>query len=380
MSFTRLQLEGPDLNALLAQVREEYGDGARIVQAEKVRSGGVGGFFARERFHLQVDVPESARRPRPPEPSPMHHLAAPTSVLELAERINDEEEARLRRSPAVAGAGPVVSTESDSFAAVLGRLQRTASAEPTAPSRPEWASSRAGAAAATTTLAAPSVSPLLAPGGLGGAEGALGIPARVLHEDPAASSLYSRLLAWLETCPKAPPPAFAPGQVIAVVGEVTPALRVAGILAGEIGADPRGVFVAAPARSSLPDVPGTQMLAGAADVARHRQRWGRGAESRVVVIEAPLLLRPEGWARSVLAALAPTFTWGVAQAATKLADVSVWADRLGTVDALAIEHLAATGDPASVLASPIPVGLIDGRRATATAWASVLAERLGRQS
>lgn len=366
MSFTRLQLEGPDLNVLLAQVRAEYGEAARIVQAEKVRRSGVGGLFARERFHLQVDVPAVVERARVAEQAPSRHLKVATSVLELADRLNEEEEARLHRVPGEPRQRPLVSTESDTFAEVLGRLQRTVSAEPTTGARqPD-----------TDVTYAPST---VGAGRLGDALGALGIPARVLHHDPQAASVYSRLLAWLETCPQAPPPAYAPGQVIAVVGELAPSLRVAAVLAGEIGSDPRGVFVAAPARSSLADVPNTQLLGGAADVARHRQRWGRAADSRVVVIEAPLLLRPEGWARAVLSALAPTFTWGVAQAATKLADVTAWAGRVGAVDALAIEHLAATGDPASVLASPIPIGLIDGRRATVTAWAALLAERLERQ-
>ena len=60
MSSTHLQLEGPDLPSLLDQVRAEYGPGARIVHAERIRRGGVGGFFARERYHLEVEVHEVA--------------------------------------------------------------------------------------------------------------------------------------------------------------------------------------------------------------------------------------------------------------------------------------------------------------------------------
>ena len=43
---TRVLLEGPAIEPLLAQVRDEYGSGVRIISADKVRSGGVGGFFA----------------------------------------------------------------------------------------------------------------------------------------------------------------------------------------------------------------------------------------------------------------------------------------------------------------------------------------------
>src|SRR3954463_15561681 len=60
MSSTHLRLEGPDLPSLLDQVRAEYGPGARVVHAERIRRGGVGGFFARERYHLEVEVHEAA--------------------------------------------------------------------------------------------------------------------------------------------------------------------------------------------------------------------------------------------------------------------------------------------------------------------------------
>ena len=49
-------LEGPDIRALLAQVREEHGPDARIVHAERVCSGGVGGFFAKQRFEVTVEI------------------------------------------------------------------------------------------------------------------------------------------------------------------------------------------------------------------------------------------------------------------------------------------------------------------------------------
>lgn len=53
---TRLLLEGPDIEQLLARVRDEHGAHARIVSAEKVRTGGFGGFFAKQRFELAVEV------------------------------------------------------------------------------------------------------------------------------------------------------------------------------------------------------------------------------------------------------------------------------------------------------------------------------------
>ncbi|WP_433298505.1 hypothetical protein ACQP2F_43640 [Actinoplanes sp. CA-030573] len=51
-------LEGPAIEPLLAQVRDEYGSGVRIISADKVRSGGVGGFFAKQHYELSVEVPD----------------------------------------------------------------------------------------------------------------------------------------------------------------------------------------------------------------------------------------------------------------------------------------------------------------------------------
>ena len=56
----QLLLEGADLESLMVRAREEYGADARIVRAEKVRSGGFMGFFAREHFELTVEVSDAA--------------------------------------------------------------------------------------------------------------------------------------------------------------------------------------------------------------------------------------------------------------------------------------------------------------------------------
>jgi hypothetical protein len=55
---TRVLLEGPAIEPLLAQVRDEYGSKVRIISADKVRSGGVGGFFAKQHYELSVEVPD----------------------------------------------------------------------------------------------------------------------------------------------------------------------------------------------------------------------------------------------------------------------------------------------------------------------------------
>lgn len=77
---TNLLLEGGDPEALLRQAYLEGGREARIVRAEKVRRGGVWGFFAREIFEVAVEIPEDRPVAPPAAPAPVARpAAAPTA-------------------------------------------------------------------------------------------------------------------------------------------------------------------------------------------------------------------------------------------------------------------------------------------------------------
>jgi hypothetical protein len=89
---TRLLLEGPDIEALLTRIRDEHGSSAKIVSADKVRRGGVGGFFAKQRFEIAVEVDDPpAARPVPAGPA--------GSIVDLLDRA-DAVESRLSAGPA----------------------------------------------------------------------------------------------------------------------------------------------------------------------------------------------------------------------------------------------------------------------------------------
>jgi hypothetical protein len=62
-----LLLEGDDLEALLLRAHAEAGANARIVRAERVRRGGVLGFFARPTFEVAVEIPDSTDSPASPD-------------------------------------------------------------------------------------------------------------------------------------------------------------------------------------------------------------------------------------------------------------------------------------------------------------------------
>jgi hypothetical protein len=128
-------LEGPAIEPLLAQVREEYGSGVRIISADKVRSGGFGGFFAKQHYELSVEVPDhnDERKnmgqpkvtvpPSAPE-EPADSLEQLLARAESNDRIASDEPSPYRRPAPTGQARPASPTEP-------GRP-----ASPTEPARP----------------------------------------------------------------------------------------------------------------------------------------------------------------------------------------------------------------------------------------------------
>ncbi len=70
MPTRSLQFDGPDLEAVLEEALAEAGPGSRIVAADRVRKGGIAGFFAREHFEVRVEVDDDGGRPAARQGSP----------------------------------------------------------------------------------------------------------------------------------------------------------------------------------------------------------------------------------------------------------------------------------------------------------------------
>jgi flagellar biosynthesis GTPase FlhF len=100
---TRVLLEGPAIEPLLAQVRQEYGSGVRIISADKVRSGGFGGFFAKQHYELSVEVPDNPQERTMPQPKAPTVTAPPAPAEEdpadSLEQLLARAESRDRISP-----------------------------------------------------------------------------------------------------------------------------------------------------------------------------------------------------------------------------------------------------------------------------------------
>ena len=381
---------------MLEQVRTELGSNTKIVSANKVRSGGIGGFFARERFEVIVEhdgiVVPPADVAADPTQSVRPRDIAP-SLMDLVDQVSAEERA----------VAPRISTESEPFAAVLERMARDAGgpSEPAAAvldddedlyaDEADEAAFDAHTPAAPIAVAsapapvippspAPAPVPLpaqfgSAPAGQVGALVKMGLPPAYVPAIPSPAAVEAALRASLTHLPAAPAIPRSTGSVLAVVGERSAALELARELSAEAGLDPDAITIAT--RKRLPArTPATMVITGSDDALEKRRSWRRRDRPSVVVIDTELCAEKPAWAYHVLAALEPEATWGVVDATRKTEDVAAWMDGLGGVDALAVNELDATVSPAAVLQLDVPVGRIDGRTASPSLWAALLTERL----
>jgi hypothetical protein len=454
-----MQLDGPDLEELLIRAREEYGSTVRIVAADKIRTGGLGGFFSKENFQLTVEldddggddapvhaaavpvsevraasvhasprVPPAARVANPVftptviassvpssslidvEAPSLESLAEdaaakrPVSLLDLADAISDREtyEPRIRtenpaaqaKKPApITGsisAGPAVSTEGASFASILAGLTESV-AEPAAPTRVEHAAARYEEETDSFVAARPPIADpddrrvsMRTAGHQAGVAVAtensrrsltdLGVPNALL---PVGydGDLLSALVTALRALPPLPKPPQRPGDVFAVVGDGQGAWDAGVQLALSMGLDERAVFLVSQS-NAMARVPAARRLGSVEQIEAKLERWHHKSTATIVVVDAPMTPTAADWNREVLEVLEPTASWLVVPATRKTGDVAEWAKRLGPADGLVITEVAASRDPASVLCLGIPVAWLDGRPATAGAWAGLLVERL----
>ncbi|WP_430780645.1 hypothetical protein [Actinoplanes sp. G11-F43] len=144
-------LEGPAIEPLLAQVRDEYGSSVRIISADKVRSGGIGGFFAKQHYELSVEVPDSTEDSDDMAQQTVagnngaHHFESLLEQAESRDRVTTERgpttaELRSRQDGRTAGLGDTAGAFAELMAGldVAGHL-----GEGRAPSRPRPVEARA---------------------------------------------------------------------------------------------------------------------------------------------------------------------------------------------------------------------------------------------
>jgi hypothetical protein len=392
----RRRYEGTALEDLLQQVRTEHGDDVEILEANRLRKGGLGGFFAKEAFEVVVGVPaDDTGEPKVlsvDEGLDAHDQAlaaddgegdfVPLSLLELAERVSDAERVGL---PVEATARPLVTFEAtldrelgrwptaDAIAAAeaidtpVARpidVPASASALPTAP------------VASAPTVPAPSrISPSLVPALSLDVLERIGVPLEMARRPIGGSSLVVELYNVLDGIAGAESLPTAPGSIICVVGPREEAMDLAHDLAREVRVAPESLVLAS-TRYRGRAISGERRIRDAAEAEDQRRRWRRRRTPVFVAIDAEMSRTGTAWAREVLDALEPSMAWASVAATRKAEDIDAWVDELGGIDALAVTALDDTTSPAAVLRSRVPVGRIGTVPASRLAWATMLAERL----
>lgn len=339
------KLEGPDLDELLALVRQECGVEARIVEAHRVRRGGIGGFFAREAFEVVVEEPDA---PRPP-----------ASFLGLV------EEAASADGPAEPPPTPTASSTNHLLPPPPAVLPAD-DPRPPPPSGPVTVASAGPPPAPRRGPAMPSTAPSSAPLSALVAE-LTGARPTVLPFLPSVSVPAPTLAELLDRFDLAPaPPPLPTAGIVAVLGEVGMARRVAEALAP--GAGLGAVITPRPPSG----VPTWLVLPGAEAAAVRAPRWHRRPAPVLVVVELGADTGDRAWAAGVLDALAPAQVRLVAHAARDLRPVL---DRSLRADALDLVGLDDVIDPEVLLGLGVPVATLDGRPASAALWAAATLER-----
>ena len=437
---TRLLLEGRDLEELLAQVRDEHGPDAKIVSAEKIRAGGIGGLFGSPKYELTVEIQDNAPSTEPSAPTvatlTIEDLAAMADAAEQRGQIPTSEEVLSRATfadalaeaapektaaealqqllagaPATEDAPPAVRPfrpAAGQHVAKLG-IKPLGEAEPTPPTRQETAMpvevqeavatiDRPRTAESSERLAATYGSP--ASGPFTAATPPKERKAeRMLERAPNGSDRTGTLPRRLQALGVPTDVAFratAPDTYAALVEAFTtlPVAEPAPDGPGEtlvvIGESTHAVevarHVANALRLDLDDILFAGRNALAAGVAPKRRiataHDARGWAKRLRKSDSPSLVAIEAaldesaWAASIVEAVRPAAVWVVVDASRKTSDVAHHLQGLRRVDAIALRSTLSSGDPASALSLRLPVALLDGRPPTPYAWAAMLCERL----
>jgi hypothetical protein len=186
---------------------------------------------------------------------------------------------------------------------------------------------------------------------------------------------YAGVLLAIAERPIAPNIPDRPGDVLLVAGDLGTAVPVGRRLLAELGLDENNLLLAAPSAAGT-GVHSSRVLHNA-DVARTRApRLHKSSTAAVVVLEAPPNATDPAWVGQMRDALDATALWAVVDATRKATDTARQLGALGEVEALIVEGVELTADPATVLGLEQPIYSLDGKPATPHYWASMLCGRI----
>ena len=307
-------LEGPDLHELLARVPQEYGTNATVVHAEQIRTGGIAGFFARQRFEIAVEVDVD-------EPVDAH----------LTEFIPRSDIAACDAVLAVAG-------EADGPA--FGLRQHPDRASATAPAVTAFASVHREVAHASLAV----------------------VRSTDEVEYPVAGRNGER------TAPRMPREA---GEILVLVGDAAPAYEAALQIARSSRLPATRVLVASP-DEAVPRLPPSRRVTDVAHARLHATALAVGTAPAIVVVTAPigLINDPGGraWVADIIDAVGAADVWAVVDATRNTRVLHRWLRSLGPISALVAHEVAVADLPLRVHDLGFPVAFLDGSPTTSLSF------------
>jgi hypothetical protein len=388
-----LLFEGRDLEEVLSEAQLVFGPEVEIVQANRVRKGGVFGFFAREWYEVWAHGPATLANPALAlldrdasvdeidtfQSMVTNALAAqtPADGLDSAmERFFDDEQERGQRV-ATRVAAPVSGRGSDSApaptpaptaggVAVAERLATTTFAD----TRPDPVMVEPAPLATEPALApAPAVMPTTS------AAVALEDAPRgaSIFEEPrqARTDLLWAVLDRIETMTAIP--AMPEQGIVVYIGDASTTLPVVQEIGHRLGL--WGNEVAVVTREHHDDVPTWLAIDDLNDLRSRAPRWAKRDGVVPVILDDSIDKPSLDWVGEVLDALRPAQTRLVAEAWRLPEQVGRIALRLGGVDALELAQAGDTIDPLALLDLDIPIGSVEGRPASPELLAAVWLDR-----
>lgn len=323
------------MDDLKARVLAEHGPRARIIAAEKVTVGGIGGFLARHHYEVTVELPARGRRRAPGEPDAQREAAGIAALLDRAEQAEG-----LLQAPGAAGAAALPALPARAARAALPTALPAGQA--TVPARAAVSTGSPAFAELMDTLTFSTETP----------DVPLPEPAGFLPPPEP-----------LPRVPVAPKPLHGAGDLVIVVGLGTDALEVCRSMSRATGAGASGVRAAG--------------LLAPDDVVRAGDRRAVAAARAAGVMGGYGIFLAYGLGRGVtelarhttlLAALAADQLWVAVDAGRKEEDTAAWVGAVraaAVVEALAVEGLEATATPQTVNSLRLPIGWLDGSPAPA---------------
>jgi len=353
---TSMLFEGEDLEVVLEEAQRCLGDAMQIENANRVRRGGILGFFAKEWFEVWASPPKATGNDAT-EPA-VHKDRESGATFDAAfGRAVDDAILRSAHEDAI-----------DEFF----ELKRS-SEQPRQPS-----ASGATLARRSTAVRAASESRAVSP--INEATSAL-----VALEDPRrGNSVFAKspkqesgllwdMLAELDRLP-APLPVNASTGIVAFVGDPRHARAVADSVGTNSGLW-RGDVTVLSRERSLPGLPSWLLVNSIDEAADRLERWLSRGSSTPLIIDQPIDSGDRSWTADALSRLHVGQTRLVAEAWRLPSDVDHLISRIGPIDAIDLVEVKGTLEPLAMLDLGIPIATTEGRTATADLLAAIWLER-----